>query len=285
MWQKIGVHCFVAGALLVSMSAVHAQRAQDKSLPLPPPPGMSLAEDADVGPIDSRLELLGFEPGPAAQTVKNAPFSAEAVTETEQTLSDGNRIHRKTESKMYRDSAGRTRREGALPELGLFVASKSSGSFISIYDAVTGTNYVLQPDLKTARALRALPPLPPLPARDLKDKHAEAESDRGSSKPVVESLGTRTIEGIAAEGVRYTWTIPAGQIGNEQPIVITLERWYSPELKLLVMSKRNDPRFGETTYRLVNIDRQEPAASLFRVPREYTVKKEARQKFDLDHRP
>src|SRR5215469_10274239 len=145
MLRRIEMHCLVTGALLLSTA-----NAQDKSLTLPPQPGMSLAGDADMGPIGDQIEVLGFEPGPAAQVVKNAPFSAEAVTETEQTLADGNRIHRKTESKMYRDSAGRTRREGTLPGLGLFVTSESSRSFILIYDAVTGTNYILQPDLKTA---------------------------------------------------------------------------------------------------------------------------------------
>ena len=70
-----------------------------------------------------------------------------------------------------------------------------------------------------------------------------------------EALGTRTIEGVAAEGTRTTMTIPAGQIGNEQPIVIVSERWYSPELQALVMSRQSDPRYGETTYRLTGIVR------------------------------
>ena len=85
-------------------------------------------------------------------------------------------------------------------------------------------------------------------------------------------LGKQTIEGVPAQGSKITRTIPAGQIGNEQPILITTETWYSPDLKVLVMSKTNDPRMGETIYKLANVQRTEPAATLFQPPDDYTVK-------------
>jgi hypothetical protein len=87
-----------------------------------------------------------------------------------------------------------------------------------------------------------------------------------------ESLGKQLIEGIEAEGARTTITIPAGEIGNERPIEIISERWYSPELQTVVMTKHSDPRFGETVYRLTNISRSEPDASLFQVPSDYRIK-------------
>jgi hypothetical protein len=43
-------------------------------------------------------------------------------------------------------------------------------------------------------------------------------------------------------------------------------------LQLVVKSVRNDPRLGQVTYTLTNIQRVEPAASLFTVPSDYTVK-------------
>jgi len=86
-----------------------------------------------------------------------------------------------------------------------------------------------------------------------------------------EDLGTQTIAGVSAQGTRYTRIIPAGQIGNEKPITIVSEHWYSNDLQMTVMSKRSDPRFGETSYTLTNIQRSEPAASLFAVPSDYTV--------------
>jgi hypothetical protein len=86
-----------------------------------------------------------------------------------------------------------------------------------------------------------------------------------------ESLGTQTIEGVAAEGTRVTFTIPAGKIGNERPLITVSERWYSAELQTVVLSKISDPRMGETTYRLTNIVRSEPDPALFQVPADYKV--------------
>ena len=93
----------------------------------------------------------------------------------------------------------------------------------------------------------------------------------GAQAEASESLGTQTIEGVLAEGTRSTITIAAGQIGNERPIEIVSERWFSPELKTLVLSKQSDPRFGETTYRLSNIVLGNPEASLFEVPADFQI--------------
>jgi hypothetical protein len=90
-------------------------------------------------------------------------------------------------------------------------------------------------------------------------------------KPNVEQLGVQFMEGVTVEGTRTTATFPAGQIGNEQAINIVSERWFSPDLKVLVMSRQSDPRFGETTYRLTNINRSEPAGDLFEVPSDFKV--------------
>lgn len=87
-----------------------------------------------------------------------------------------------------------------------------------------------------------------------------------------ESLGKQVMEGVEAEGTRTTITIPAGEIGNERAIEMVSERWFSPDLKVVVMTRHSDPRFGETIYRLTNINRSEPAKSLFEVPADYTIK-------------
>ena len=97
--------------------------------------------------------------------------------------------------------------------------------------------------------------------------HSQAAPDSKS-----ESLGKQTIEGVEAEGTRTTMTIPAGEIGNERPIQIVSERWFSPELQAFVLTRRNDPMAGETVYRLSNISRSVPDASLFQIPPGYTVK-------------
>jgi len=97
-----------------------------------------------------------------------------------------------------------------------------------------------------------------------------------------EELGTRDFEGVSAEGTRSVTTIPEGAIGNERPIEITYERWYSKELGLVVYSKHSDPRFGEQTYRVTNIVRSEPDPSLFSVPQGYRVLAEPATVYKLD---
>ena len=89
---------------------------------------------------------------------------------------------------------------------------------------------------------------------------------------MTESLGTRTLEGVQAEGTRTVVTIAAGTIGNELPIAIVTERWFSPELETVIMRRHYDPRFGETLYRLENVDQSEPNPELFEVPADFTIK-------------
>lgn len=88
----------------------------------------------------------------------------------------------------------------------------------------------------------------------------------------VTSLGSKDIDGLRADGTRTTWTIPAGRIGNDLPIVITHEVWKSPDLLVTVASRHVDPRRGENSYRLSNVTRSEPSADLFKVPADYTVR-------------
>jgi hypothetical protein len=86
-----------------------------------------------------------------------------------------------------------------------------------------------------------------------------------------EDLGTQNIEGVAAKGTRSIVTIPAGEIGNDRPIDIVSERWYSPDLGLVVMSRHSDPRMGETTYRLTHLQSSEPSKALFQVPSDFKL--------------
>ena len=86
-----------------------------------------------------------------------------------------------------------------------------------------------------------------------------------------ETLEPKQIEGVRAEGTRTTITIAAGAMGNALPIEIVSERWFSPELKVVLLTRRFDPRFGETVYRLTNIVRSEPAPELFKVPADFRI--------------
>jgi len=96
--------------------------------------------------------------------------------------------------------------------------------------------------------------------------HEGQQSKESSEQIKHEDLGTQTIEGISAQGKRETVTIPAGEIGNERPIEIVTETWFSPELHTMVLRKHSDPRLCDSTYRLTDIKRNEPDASLFQPP-------------------
>jgi hypothetical protein len=97
-------------------------------------------------------------------------------------------------------------------------------------------------------------------------------------KGETKSLGTKDFDGVKAEGKSTTWTIPAGKIGNKNPINVTSESWYSPDLQVTVYSRYNDPRTGESVYRLASIKRAEPQADLFKVPADYTVRGHGRDR-------
>ena len=93
-----------------------------------------------------------------------------------------------------------------------------------------------------------------------------------ASKATTKDLGTRDIEGVKAEGKLRSYEIPAGEVGNRNAITVSDETWYSPELQVTLMSTHSDPRAGDNVYRLTGIKRDEPAASLFAVPSDYTIK-------------
>ncbi len=92
-----------------------------------------------------------------------------------------------------------------------------------------------------------------------------------SRKSAGESIGKQMIEGVNAEGTRNVSTIEAGAIGNDRPIQVTGESWYSDELQMVVMSKHSDPRTGDESFRLTNINRSEPGAYLFQAPTGYQI--------------
>ena len=258
------IYLVMAGAFLLGALSLNAQEPP----PGPPPP----SDELGPGPMGPRMEILGFREMHPGKVVTGAPYSAVAVTETKQTLPDGNVIDRTVQSNVYRDSQGRTRRETTFAGVGPLSASGKPRSMVMIHDPVASTAFVLHADKKIAEQL-AIPPRGRKNGDKLEGRfeaHVQQEIANGSLKK--EDLGVQTINGIRAQGTRYTRTIPAGKIGNASPIAIVNERWYSSELQMVVKSVRNDPRLGQTTYTLTNIQRAEPAASLFTVPSDYTVK-------------
>lgn len=235
-----------------------------------------------MGPDDA-IAIVGFEGSVGGKTVTGAPFTAMFTAKQTQTLADGNQIQRSTTGTFARDSQGRTRRDVTLDGIGPWASSdRPAPHVIMINDVVANTQYVLNPNTKIAHQVQ-----PPSFGRHRGGRNGAFER-RGATTPsddaapddarprqkgvVTTSLGTQTISGVPAQGTRYTRTIPAGAIGNQNPIVITTEKWYSPDLQMVVLRKHDDPRTGETITQLTNIQRGEPDAGLFAVPSDYTVK-------------
>jgi hypothetical protein len=264
--RKLNVLGLGAVLLALAMGCPAARGQSDAPLPPPAHDVFFMRTGGGPGGPDDAIGFVGFEEDLGGKTVTGAPFSATISTQTTQTLSDGNHINRTTTGNIARDSQGRTRRDMTLPAIGSWGTSgPSAPHVIFINDSVAGARYVLQPDRKVARKMQW---------RERGSRNGgppAAHAPRQENNVTTLSLGTQTINGVPAEGVRTTRTIPAGAIGNANPIVITNERWYSPELQTVVMSKRSDPFQGETTFQLTNIQRQEPEASLFQVPSDYAV--------------
>ena len=212
--------------------------------------------------------FIGAEAGRAGAVVKGAPFSADVTTETTMVLQDGNHIHQVSKLKIYRDSEGRTRREQSLNSLGPLASNTNLPPVIFINDPVAGVSYALSPSAKSAtRTMGGRGPA----GRGPRMRGGPPAAKDSAQNRKTESLGSKTLEGVTAEGTRTTITTPAGQEGNEQPMQTVIETWYSPDLQEVVLSKRDDPRTGVTVTRYTNITRAEPPHSLFEVPADYKI--------------
>jgi hypothetical protein len=233
-----------------------------------------------------------------ASPVKGAPFCATVTTEHTQAFADGNRIHTTNNSSLCRDSEGRTRRDADLNLMGA-AAPPQLPKLITIIDPVAGYRYLLDGQTKVAHRV-------PLKAGDAGMVRAagvpgpgdkgpqvfmyqrigtagpsletnndvvfrQSGQDSNAAPPTTENLGDQMIGGIHATGTRVTTTIPAGKMGNDQPILVTSERWYSPELKTTIMTKHTDPWAGELKTEFTNVNTSEPDSSLFTVPSDYKV--------------
>lgn len=218
--------------------------------------------------------------------VKSAPFSAQVIVESSQTLASGVHLSRKMTGAIFRDGEGRTRqehpRDGA-PEI-VMINDNVAGALyhLHIFDRTVrkvnvGYARVNRETEERARSEEMIGPENEESERKnkikikIKIKGSAREGKESEPQHKVESLGMQTVEGVQAEVKRFTVTIPAGMEGNDQPFEIVSERWYSPDLQIVVMSKRSDPRTGDVAYRLTNINRGEQSHSLFEAPADFKV--------------
>jgi hypothetical protein len=261
------VALLVGGALVNAQSSrpTEGPRSSDRlspEAPRPREPRSAGAPELRPGAPEPGLRFISSEMSYSGKVVKRVPYSAETLTENTQFLNNGARLTRRMTGMVYRDDEGRTRREMSASTAGPFATSGDTQHLIFINDPVAGVSSTIMPDSDTALTK----PLP-APSND-EPPEMEVSSDGGRT----ESLGKEVIEGFEAEGTRTTILIPPGRIGNDKAIEIVHERWYSPELHAILLSKHSDPRWGETVYRLLNINRGAPDSSLFSLPAHSTPK-------------
>ncbi len=220
----------------------------------------------------STLNITFLAPrGPLMPVVTGAPYSADQISEHIQTLSDGTHVTQPGNVQHFvRDSQGRTRTDRPL----LFSREPTGWNLTvsEIRDPVAGFYYILDAQNKVAHrfAIASTRPMasPPAPAVALPQKTVSNHSRPETSS---EKMGSQLIEGVMADGIRATTTWPVGAQGNDRPIVVTSESWFSQDLKTAVLTRNSDPRNGENTLKLTNISRAEPDPSLFQPPPDYST--------------
>jgi hypothetical protein len=205
--------------------------------------------------------------------ITGKPFCADFETVRTQLLADGNRIQNTSQEHICRDSQGRMRTEMQPQTINAPRPEFQPPMFITIIDPVANEHYMLNTQQHTAtkRPFRfSLPPTssPTSAAPQLSPRPMPSRRPRDTS---MESLGTQSIDGFVATGKRVTHTMPAGTVGNDQPLTTTSETWYSEDLAETILSKNSDPRTGETVREMKNVSRTEPDPSLFQVPADYKV--------------
>jgi hypothetical protein len=203
--------------------------------------------------------------GSGPQPTLNAPYSVVEETEQTQTLGDGTHVVTKMQTRLYRDSYGRTRRESFLNLPGM--PSKEPTN-IQIHDRVAGTTYWLRVQQRLAQLIV---PMRKLPTNPSVVQQPVLPPEEMRPRTTSQDLGTQSIEGVLAEGVRTTTLLPEGSEGNDRPIQIVRETWVSNELGLTLLEKQSDPRYGEVVMRVTSLDRSEPDPALFQVPPDYTL--------------
>jgi hypothetical protein len=189
------------------------------------------------------------------------PYSALQEFSHTQTLADGTVIsHKPTTDKIYRDSQGRERTDHRFCQRG----DEQGGIWVEIYDPVSSYGYILDAATHTAHRYT-------IKVHERGTRWGPTASPAHATKSTTESLGSQTMEGIPVDGVRRTTVVPAGEMDNDRPFNVVDENWTSPSLHVVIFRKYSDPRRGESTTRLTNIELSEPDPALFQPPPDYTV--------------
>ena len=230
--------------------------------------------------------------------VAGQPYEASKVTHSVWKLADGTTIRHDAETKIARDGEGRVREDLETTSASSIGGKQTNATreSVTVADPVdhslttwTGTTKMAfrmqMPNLSglakkpgMGGIMGGMPP-PPRPAsvslgtipplRETAPPPGRVTADKYEVR--TEDLGQQSIAGVLATGKRTTTVIATGKIGNDQPITIVHEEWYSPDLKVVVKSEDSDPRSGDRTMELEGLTRGDPDPSLFHAPEGYKV--------------
>lgn len=198
----------------------------------------------------------------------HAPFSLTLHTEWVKTLSDGNTITLMNQRHIYRDSQGRIFQERVVlvPKTGKYVPYVTTLQYAdpnahAVFNCFQNNRHQcvrLPYDATTEMNYQPVSPKPgPLPDGMGNGEH--------------EDLGKQTIESVETVGTRDRVTYNPGVFGNDAPMTVEHESWYSPHLGINLLSIRTDPRLGKQTFRATDISTAEPDPTLFQLPKGYKV--------------
>ncbi|MGC1383624.1 MAG: hypothetical protein WA823_07585 [Candidatus Acidiferrales bacterium] len=270
------VTLFAMGFLFFSDASVNALSSAASSAAAKDAANMTMIL-AHGDPFAAGLSNLS---GIVMTTKAGAPYSLVQETSRSSTLANGAHIDENSKViHMYRDSEGRTRMES-------YVTTPQHGgkaldlATVIITDLATGKCYFLSPQARTATesvmpGLAAMVQNAATPVAAVRTAAAQQVPAAGAAGTTPEmkheTLPAQEMDGLTVTGTRLTQTFPTGSIGNDRPIVVTRTKWYSDELGIDVLSESSDPRSGDTTTRVTQLDRTEPDASLFQVPPGYTI--------------
>jgi hypothetical protein len=208
------------------------------------------ATHAPSGGTRMTLESIAVPP------IANAPFTATVKTEWKRTLEDGSVVVVSNHRTIARDNSGRVYQE----RRNLTPSGMSITRQFEYGDPSTHEVYYCKPGEQVCEIHNYFPlttPPPVAPTGPIGD---------GNRFLTRTDLGSDTIGGVQATGTRETLTFNAGTIGNDRPVAVVKEFWYSSQLGINLIEKREDPRVGTQTFTVTDITLGEPDARLFQMP-------------------
>lgn len=215
------------------------------------------SDAATVGPDGaSKTEIQGI----TIPQVPGIPFSGKQQVVVTNTLANGTVVSRKYFTIVARDSQGRVHRE-------------SRGSVPADSDLVPPLLHTILLDPAAHTRTECYPAGKYCEVKGYKPLVSVAQTASPNSTPEFqrESIGDNVLESMNVTGTRESRTYPSGVAGNTEPIAVTKEIWFSPQLQVNLSVVRNDPRTGIESLKITELKLDEPAASLFDIPDGYKV--------------